>query len=264
LSNEIMKQDDEIIVYSEVEGRRRRGAWIIITLLFSPLLCAAVIFVLTVILGINTFSGIIDGITSIFRPQQTTAVVTSTQTVVNSVRPLGQFVSISAQLAKADIHISIQDGLANACGFSASHVIQGTVEGGVDLSQLRSEDVSYDTLSQTYTISLPPPQLTSCRIDLIRQYDLSQTVCSVDWDSARALAQYQGLTEFRDDSIEGGLLERAQDEAQTTLTNFLQLATGQRVNITFRAETPALPSSCQPDIPDGWVYDAEDEDWSQP
>jgi len=181
---------------------------------------------------------------------------------VTSVQQLGQLVSVSAELAKADIEVTVRDGFQNACGRSANHVAQGAVEAGIDLTQLSEGDVVID--ETTTTITLPRPQLTSCRIDFIQQYNRSSSVCGASWDNIRLLANYTTLIEFRDDAIEGGILDRARDEAQVTLTNFLQLATGRTVIIQYADATDgeaALPGSCQPDPPFDWVYIPEEDAW---
>jgi hypothetical protein len=171
-------------------------------------------------------------------------------------------VSISAQLAKADIFVGVQQGALNACGFGANHVAQGTIEAGIDLTQITESDVSYSNAMDTYTLTLPPPQLTSCRVDFIRQYDRTTTACSVDWDEARLLANYTSLLEFRDDALEGGILNRAEQEARLVLGNFVELLTQSNVEINFRAlDGITMPSSCQPEVPQGWVLNSEIGQW---
>jgi hypothetical protein len=231
---------------------------------------AFVIAVIVLMVGIGVVCnltgsvfGSIFGINLSLNPQ-TTARVHTSDTVVHSIRPLGQLVSISAQLAKADVHVRIRQGFGNVCGFDASHVAVGTIEAGIDLTQLSPDDVNYDAGSDTFTITLPSPQLTSCRVDSIRQYDRSYTTCRVDWDEARRLAQHLSIIEFRDDAMEGGILDRAHGQAHVVLSNFLQLSTGRQVNILFReADTLVIPRSCEPQVPAGWEFDEEDRRWEK-
>ncbi len=68
------------------------------------------------------------------KAQATTANVFTSQTIVSSIQPMGQLVSISAQVAKADIFVGVQQGALNACGYSVNHVAQGTIEAGIDLN----------------------------------------------------------------------------------------------------------------------------------
>lgn len=218
-------------------------------------------FFLGVFLIHGTVTGAVNAFVGLFDRSPQSAVTQSSQTIVNSVRPLGQLVSMSAQLAKADINVRIREGFPNLCGFSASHVAVGTIEAGVDLSRITEDDISLN--DDILTITLPPAQITSCRIEDIRQYERSATACRVDWDGARRLAQHITINEFYEDAIEGGLLDRASLEATVVLSNFLNLSTGHMVEIQFRDEAPATPASCRPQAPDGWSFDEENNAWSQ-
>lgn len=230
--------------------------------MFACLSIPLLAIVLAVIVGATTFNSVIDGLVSIFRPQPQTATVFSTQTLVNSVLPLGQLVSISVQLAKADISINVNAGALNACGRSAQHVAQGTVEAGIDLMGFDESKVAYSAETDTYTLTVPAPRLTSCRIDYIRQYNRSSTACNVDWDEERLLASYVSLRDFRDDAVEGGILERAKDETRTLLVNFAHALTGSDIQIVFEEGDPqSFPASCDPPAPQGWNFDASANAW---
>jgi hypothetical protein len=221
-------------------------------------------FVVLILAGTLTINGIIGGIRDIFNPQPQSAQVITTQTIITGIQPMGQLVSISAQLAKADIQVGIQQGALNACGFSANHVAQGTVEAGIDLANISADNITYDALTNTYRLILPAAQLTSCRVDFIRQYDRSTTACAVDWDEARLLANFRALVEFRDDSLEGEITARAEREARMVLGNFVNLLTGAQVEIVFEAsDTAVLPPSCQPEIPQGWSFDETTRQWTK-
>lgn len=190
------------------------------------------------------------------------AQIDQSQTILVNVQPLGQLVSVSSQLAQADVRVGVAQGALNACGFSANHVVQGAVEAGIDLTQISADDISYDSATNTYTLTLPYPQLTSCHIDYIRQYDRSFTTCNVDWDEARLLANYSSLISFRDQSLEGGILERAAAEARLVLGNFVQIATDATVNIVFEPPTEnSLPATCNPDVPRSWQIDPITGQW---
>ncbi len=257
--------------YIEQTGQKRSGCgWLIAGAVggFSLPIIALLIILLSVLSGVTTFNsaltGIRDAITGIFDGGSATATVSSTQTVVNSIQPLGQLVSVSVQLAKADISVSVREGVLNSCSRTANHVAQGTIEAGVDLTQMRAEDVSYNALTDTYTITLPAPQITSCRLDLINQYQRSTSLCGPAWENIRLLGTYVALTDFRDDAIEGGILDRARSEAHTTLTTFLQLATGQNVIVQFQdvdPDSPVYPASCTPPTPGTWRYNVQDRVW---
>lgn len=228
-------------------------------------LLIAVVVIAAILLGLTSVNSIIGGIGSILTggpPPRAT--INSTQTLVQGIQPLGQLVSISSQLAKADIAVGVQQGVLNACGYSANHVAQGAVEAGVDLTRIMPENIRYDAARDTYVVTVPAPQLTSCRVDYIRQYDRSTTACNVDWDEARLLASYISLIEFRDDAIEGGILQRAESETRIVLGNFIQMVTGSDVEIIFDStDQAALPPSCQPAAPGGWYQDPTTGNWTR-
>jgi hypothetical protein len=220
--------------------------------------------VVLLLMGTITINGLLSSVQNVFSPRPPVAAITSSQTILTGIQPMGQLVSVSAQLAKADIFVGVQQGALNACGFSANHVAQGAVEAGIDLTRITEANIQYEASTNTYTITLPPAELTSCRIEFIRQYDRTLTACAVDWDEARLLANYQALNEFRVDALESGLLSRAQNEARIALGNFVTALTGARVNIVFQVaeSTPdTAPASCQPEIPVGWFFDTTQNTW---
>lgn len=252
-------------VENAATGGQRSGCWWGLAGALGCLLMLLIPLVVVLLVGGVTFNSLVSNITSLFAPRPLAASVISTQTILTGIQPMGQLVSVSTQLAKADIGISIQQGTLNACGFSANHVAQGTVEAGIDLTQVSEADLHYDAASDTYTAALPPAQLTSCRIDFIRQYDRSLTACAVDWDEARLLANYEAVTQFRADALEGGITTRAQEEARLALGNFIHLLTGSNVKVIFKdSNETILPASCTPDSPSGWLLDPVTHLWSKP
>lgn len=229
------------------------------------LLLIVVTVAAAILLGLTSVNSLIGGIGSIFSggpPPR--AVINTSQTLVQGIQPLGQLVSVSSQLAKADISVGVQQGVLNACGFSANHVAQGAVEAGIDLTRITEDNIRYDELRNTYIVTVPAPQLTSCRVDYIRQYDRSTTACNVDWDEARLLANYISLIDFRDDAIEGGILRRAESETRIVLGNFVEMVTGSDVEIVFDSTGEmVVPPSCQPAPPAGWFLDSTTGQWTR-
>ncbi len=234
--------------------------------------CAVLIVVVIAVLlalGVTSVNSVIGSIGGLFglgaSAPPPVATVLSSRTLVQGIQPLGQLVSVSSQLAKADVYVGVGQGALNACGFSANHVVQGAVEAGIDLTQIREENIRYDEARDMYIVTVPAPQLTSCRVDFIRQYDRSFTTCAVDWDEARLLANYEALVDFREDAIEGGILSRAETETRLVLGNFIRLLTNKRVEIIFEqaTEEAAYPASCTPEVPQGWIFVPENNHWTK-
>lgn len=245
-------------------ARRREG-------LFACLGCFFVLVVLAAVLILSPvalISSVINGARTLFNlsPIPVSASVIDTPTIIKSVLPLGQLITVSVQLAKADIKVDVRAGFLGTCSFNADHVAVGAVEAGVDLSQLDSSSAFYDETTETYYLTMPAPRLTSCRIEFIRQYNRSFTTCPVDWDEARLLANYTALDDFRNTAVEGGILERAEREARVVLESFVRALTQKNVVVSVertdvQAQPNALPASCVPQVPQGWVYDEQEKVW---
>ncbi len=255
----------ESISPTPVQRRGRGGCFYATIGSLGCLILILIIPVTLLILGVTSTSSLLNsigGALGVGQPPK--ASVISSQTIVEGIQPLGQLVSISVQLAKADIRVNINQGTADACGYGASHVAQGTVQAGIDLTKIKASDLTYDSARQVYVLTVPQPQLTSCSVDYIRQYDQSFTTCSVDWDEARLLASYMALTSFRDDAVEGGILSRAQTQTQVVLGNFVRLLTGHPVEIEFAGPAATeVPASCSPDVPAGWSYSSSSNLWTK-
>lgn len=286
-----MSQDEQRIPFTEVENEypekpsatpqavpvinnitvpQRRGGCLTGCILIIAVigLLASLPVILPLIMGTITLNNVFGGIQNLFQPQPQTATVVSTKTIVTNLQPMGQLVSVSVQLAKADIQVNVDRRGAlgnNLCGFSATYVAQGTIRAGIDLSGLTEANLIFDEASETYTLTLSSPQLTSCSVDFIDQYMGSTTLCpGVDWDETRQLASYTALNEFRADAVEGGIKTRAEREANLTLGSFIKLLTGKNIQIVIaEAETPP-DSTCQLDVPKGWVFDEAANIWTKP
>jgi hypothetical protein len=261
-ANSLTESTRPVAVIESTPQRQRSGCFWFITGGAGCLLLLLLIVAVPVLLVPSVVGSTIQSALEPFKPRPITANVFSTQSIIQRIQPLGQLVSTSVQMAKADVYVGVTEGALNACGHSANHVVQGAVEAGIDLTRLTEADVSYDEGSDTITLTLPAAEITSCRIDFIRQYDQSATACNVDWDSERILAHAVALQSFRDDAIEGGILDRAQDEARLVFGNLVETITGKRVVIEFRPpENVTFPESCQPEIPGGWWFDPATNQW---
>ncbi len=194
---------------------------------------------------------------------ETRASVEMERLVLTSVQPMGQLVTVSNQYAEPNISVSVQDGFLGLCGSTVNHVVEGTVEAGLDLYQVEAIDIVHDEATDSWVLQLPPTELTSCRIDYIRQYERSFTLCRKDWDEYRLLAESVVLPKIRDEALAEGILSKAEEEARFTLGSFLRALTGSsNVRIEFRNGLAAeYPASCTRELPEGWVFDEESDSW---
>jgi hypothetical protein len=238
-----------------------RGCLIVFGIL---VLGTAIVIGALLLTGSAASQALLTQITNVLNPNPQ-ASVSAPQVILRGIQTPGQLVTVSSQLALADIYVGVEQGVLNACGFGANHVAQGTVEAGIELANVTADDIAYDAATNTYTITLPPPIITSCRVDYIRQYERTVTTCPVDWDEARLLANYLTLTEFRYAALEGGLLGQAEDQARLIIGNFVEgVLAGAQIDATVNVQVapvpvgaaPALPESCVPNVPAGWSVTA--------
>ena len=236
------------------------GCFALIALLIvSPCIGLAIL----ILSGSAALSGMFSSVMNFLNPPPTVNIISS-RTIIHSLQGLGQLVTVSSEVAKADIQVSVNEGFLNAGSYSAKHVAVGVIEAGIDIATRDKDHVSYDSTSNTYTLRLPPPNITSCRIEHIDQYGGSLTILPADWDLLRQLAQHDAIKQFAQDMIEGGILERAKDETTLRMGNFIRALTGSQAHIEYEEGDGEanLPPSCQPDPPSGWVK-GEDGAWSR-
>jgi hypothetical protein len=243
--------------------------WLTKTLLIRVIgiVLSVVAFIVVALLILRQVDGLRKSMLDFFGGSDS-ASVASTQTILTGLQPLGQLVSISASVAKADIAVIVDTGgVGGLCNHRANHVAQGAVEAGIDFTQIEEDNIAYNESTDTYTITLPPPQITSCRIEYIRQYerDGGNPTCGIDWDNVRLIANYVATEEFTQDTLDGGILERAETETTTLMESFIFSLTGSNVIVQYAdAGATIIPASCQPQLPNGWTYDEVTNNWIRP
>ena len=203
--------------------------------------------------------------TATFTPTAThTPTATATATPIPiflHVRTMGKLILVNFELARANLHVGIERGL---CSYGADHVAEAVIEAGIDFGGIRQEDTSYDYFSDTYTVRVAPPEITSCRISYVDQYDQSQRpfFCGTDWGELKILAEIQAMPAFVERALQRDILEKAESQADIVLGSFVHALTGSRALITFaeREGDLELPESCRPEKPADWQFDQESRD----
>lgn len=192
-----------------------------------------------------------------------TAEIVSSQTIVNSITGLGQLVTVTVETSKVDVFVEVNKGRAEYYG--AHHRSTGVIEAGIDFSDISRDSILYDAANEYYTVILPAPTITSCRIEDIKQYGWSVTVFQAPWDSVRRLAQFDSLKRFAEDMIEQGILDMAKSETGLRMGDFVSAITRTPVDIVFEesGDEAELPPSCEPEIPGGWTRDDATGHWKQ-
>lgn len=236
------------------------GCLALIGLLFvSPFIGFAI---LTLSSGL-ALSGLFAPVFDLIDPPASVNLVSS-RTIVNSLRGLGQLVTVRGEFSQTDLKVSVHEGILNSGYHSANHVALGRIEAGVDITQFDRDDVRYDAATGAIHLTLPPPIITNCNIEHIDQDDYSLSVLQKDWDAVRQLAEYEAIAQFREDALEGGILAESKEEITHRLGTFINTLTGSPVHIEFEDPGEAqYGDTCLPDLPTGWQIDAETGEWTR-
>lgn len=181
-------------------------------------------------------------------------------TLVTASQPFDSEVKVSVSKEQRILFFDV-----DACGVSTDHFVEGTIEAGVDLSQVQASDFTHDIFADSWVLKLGSAKVHSCRIDYIRQTDRSRTYCGQDWDAYRILAESVALPEFLREALAERLLAKAEKEAEVVLGNFLAAVTGSdNVSIVFESEPDVeFPPSCEREPPADWKFDEESDSWVQ-
>ena len=264
-SDSAMSQDEQLRKHN-FRGDKSSGMVQVMLGCFGLIGAMVLGMVVLFVTGTLTIGALFSSIGNFFG-QPDMARITTSRTLVNSLQPLGQLVSIQVEVAQADIGVEVNTGGLNLCGHSANHVAQGVIEAGIDITKVEVDNIQYNPLTNAYTLTLPAPTITSCRIEYIRQYERSGSnpTCGTDWDTVRLLAQYEATKLFASDTIEAGILSRAEHETTILMQSFVGALTGSEVNIIYAEITSEnqLPTSCNPQLPRGWSFDEETQMWIQ-
>lgn len=219
--------------------------------------------VLALIIG-GYVMGAVTAVRDFFFPESG-AYVRSTRTILHGIRGFGQLVTVAVEVAKADIRVEVNEGFLNYGHYSASHVAVGVIEAGIDITAIGETNIRFDGAKDVYHISLPPPLITSCRIEYIDQYGASLTLLPADWDVIRQLAQFDAQAEFTRDALESGILERAGEEAALRIGDFVSAITGKPAivdSLDFNSDA-SWSQSCEPEPPKGWTKKEGESGWKK-
>jgi len=129
------------------------------------------------------------------------------------------------------------------------YIAYGEVRAGVDLSDLKPEDVQLN--GDTTILRLPPPQILDSKIDVSRSkvYDYDRGFLGLGPDAApelQDLAQRQTLDKVVASACANGILQSASDRAKMTVSQLLMTAGYQKLIVENQ---PPLIDSCQLSTP---------------
>lgn len=172
-------------------------------------------------------------------PTQET-VLRATPTVITSMRDLAVLETSSFHIERV---VDLRSKQSALFGLIESEdaillVAAGDVRAGVDLSDLREEDVQVDAAAHTVKLRLPPAKVLSATLDNDATYvHTRQTdVLAQRHEQLESDARREAERTIREAALAGGILPRAQANAERTLRVLLHSLGYTSVTFTFRAE----------------------------
>jgi len=178
--------------------------------------------------------GIFRGLTS----TEDRTVVRPRPSVVLAVRELSRLETVTFHMERV---VDIEDEQTFLGGRLKARdalllVAAGDVTAGIDLAQLGEDDVEANTETGRITITLPPPEVLSTRIDNERTYVYSREtdVLARRKEDLESRARAEAESRLRDAALEAGILGRAQKGARRTIETLLRGLGYDDVDVRFR------------------------------
>ncbi len=213
--------------------------------------------VLLIINFLTPISNSLTGLLNRLAPPPT-AEVLSSQTIINSLRGIGKLVTVTSDPHYREISVAVKAGFLDSGYYAANHQVEGIIEAGIDFTRVQVDSLQCDN---TCTLVVPAPILTNCIIVRIRQTEQSLAIGSRDWELLEELARYKAIRLFIDDVTEIGIFDKAKEETELVLGDFVSNLTGKSVDIVFedQNEEIELDGTCDAETPFGWTIDSEGE-----
>jgi Protein of unknown function (DUF4230) len=170
----------------------------------------------------------------------TTTVLRGTSAVVSAIRDLAVLETASYHMERV---IDLRDKQSHLFGLFESEdalllVAAADVVAGVDLSALRDGDIRVDAEHHSVSVRLPEATILSAKLDNDSTYVHSRSTdrLAVHAKTLETRARQEAEHALRDAALRAGILRRARDNAQSTLTTLLHGLGFDHVQLEFRTE----------------------------
>jgi hypothetical protein len=163
----------------------------------------------------------------------TPTVIPDPVTVINQIRPLARLETIQYTVEKVITAEIGQNALGPLFGDRLLFVGHGYVIAGVDLSKLRADDLSIE--EGMLTLNLPKPELFVATLDNTKSYvyDRDTGLLTHGDINLETTARQAAEEEIKQAAIEDGILDRAQENAESYLRSLLESLGHTQVTIVF-------------------------------
>jgi hypothetical protein len=123
-------------------------------------------------------------------------------------------------------------------------IAHGRVIAGIDLSELSEDDIVVSSDGMSLTMQLPPARILDVSLDneQTRVYDREQGLLAPQNINLEAFARQQGEDAILQTACEDGIMQRANEEAQQSMEQFLSLLDFEEVEVVMSEPGPCLPA----------------------
>lgn len=139
--------------------------------------------------------------------------------------------------------------LATLYGEQQVMVAVGYINAGIDLGQLREEDVTID--GNVVTVHLPGPAMQDCVLDETASYVVSRDtgIFARSAPNLDTAARRYAIEQFKNMALEAGIMDEVNAQAEVAIRQFMDATLPDeitaRVVTTFYDPNTPLPDTCQ-------------------
>lgn len=198
-----------------------------------------------------TVQGFVNEVTGIFDP--TINARNITLPVVERIEFLSELITTRRNYSEiATAETEMPGILQTLYGESVILVVVGQIEAGIDLNEFNSDDISLDAETGVVTVNLPAPIIRACYLDesQTQVVERSRGAFSAPAGDVASAAREFALNQFGQMALEDGILQDAQDRAETVISDMMRFLLNDEdvpINIIFEPipADPALPDACR-------------------
>jgi len=185
------------------------------------LILLGTILAVVVFVSVDKVGGFFGDVFDLLDPGVKTYNVESTAIILERVQNLSQLTTVRHNLVRT-ISVDGDTALGFFFGDSATMIVAGEVEAGIDLGQLT--EASITLIDGVLTITLPTPQVLDCSLDEQNTRVVSrETGLLVDGDPGleAEIRRTLGTREFGYMALQEGILYDANEQAKILIENFV-------------------------------------------
>ena len=181
---------------------------------------ALLVFVAAIVIAVAAI-----GLT-VFRPGGEGTVLRSTPSVITEIRDLARLESVQYHIERV---VDLRDQQSLLFGLIKTQdailfVAVGDVVAGVDLSEMADGDVVVDKATNSVTVTLPPAQILTTKLDNQRSWVYSRTtdLLAQRHEDLETRARQEEERTLEGAAVAGGILDKARANAEQTVATLVR------------------------------------------